>query len=176
MLNQYSIAICPPLEVVEQVQALKQELRAHIGWYSAVAAQAHISFDVMVLDDERLETLRKILGSWALSCTPFNITCNQVAFFKESRTVFIAPDEPGSAAISALFTTYRQAVGALGQLQNIHPHLTIGKGLKEDQFRKAIRVMEGRTCAFTFNCNNIALRRFNGRQYDITERFVFGER
>ncbi len=175
MNDKFNLAICPPKEVVAQVRSLKKELESHIGPYSARNSEAHITFDLFLLDEASLSFCEEQLHDFATTQKPFKLGFHSFSCFKESRTVFLEPVDGSAYLITELFHAYKKATKLPGQLNQITPHMTIGKGIEPEMFEAALVLFNQRKVEIDFICNNLALRRFIPAkgQYEIWKRFHF---
>ena len=57
-----------------------------------------------------------------------------------------------------------------------HPHISIGRGLKEMQINKGFELLQEGFAPFSFDCNSLFLRKFDPerRQFAVVVRFWFG--
>jgi 2'-5' RNA ligase len=175
VVHKYNIAICPPVEVVAEVKRLKLLLKERIGWYSSSNAEAHVTFDVFECDDWLIKNWYTLLHQFSGIQESQTVQFNFISAFQSSHTVFIAPSEESELYIKQLFAGYRQVVGDKGQLTEISPHITIGKGLRQQQFEQAVELLKTQQVSLSFVCDNIALRRFDEqrKQYEVLDRFYF---
>lgn len=175
-MSQYTVAICPPKEVIQEMKSLKQDLRQKIGWYSASNSEAHITLDFFpVIDDLTIGKYKTLLKKFCAQQKSLRLGFHSFSAFYESRTVFAQPDEDAEAGMKGLFLNYTKMVKLRGILEHITPHMTVGKGLKTEQFKTALDYLSSKQINIWFDCTNIALRRFNpiAKQYEITDRFYF---
>lgn len=172
-IPEFVTAICPPNEIVAGVRQLKQSLFERIDWYGSYKAEAHITFEPFDAGIKELEERRKLLQQFAASQQPVNLNFNAFDFFKESHTVFLSADEESLKLLRRLHRDYNKFFPPPPPAKPFHPHLTIGRALKPDQFEAAKKLFMSEKVGFSFRCDNIALRQYNGRQYDIVERFYF---
>ncbi len=172
-IPEYITAICPPEEIVAKVRQLKERLYARIEWFGSYNAEAHITFEPFDDTEAGLEKRYAQLQAFAAKQPAVDLTFDAIDFFAESHTIFLAPDKESTKKLRHLNREYTGIFPVSGIPKTFHPHMTIGRALKPEQFEAAKKFFADEQVNFSFHCDNIALRKYNGRQYDIVKRFYF---
>ncbi|HTN16208.1 MAG TPA: 2'-5' RNA ligase family protein [Chitinophagaceae bacterium] len=175
-LPVYSIAICPPPEVVQYIKMIKEELYAQIGRYASCHAEAHISLTQFRADERAARRYTGILESICEGVLSFEFRLHGLSVFSQG-TVYVTPDPASREHFLALCEQIRQGSGRFRNHSfSTVPHLTIARQLDERQVDTAFRLLQPRTIETRFCCTGIALRTFDAPkgQYTIVHRIPFG--
>lgn len=171
MESLYSIAICPPEEIVNKVAEYKTRLADAIGWYRSKNSKAHITFNLFSGDEKILSIWQTYMRWLSFLIAPFPVTINGTDHFKNG-AFFLKPDENSSLALKDFMKYFHQHSPLSAQTLN-NPHLSIGRGLNNDKLEIAKKKI--RDINLKFMCDNLAIRKFNPeiQQYEIIQRTYF---
>lgn len=173
-LFQCSVAISPPVMVIERVRQLKQKLRSAIGWYPSVNALAHITFNVFRSDAPALLQWEEYIAHFATQQSSGSLHFNRTDAFSNG-AFFLAPDEASEHVLTDMMQDFhRPAPFSPTARQSLKPHISIARRLSTSQLAIARALIPAIDIRFV--CNDLVLRRFNKsrKQYDIYKRFGFG--
>ena len=175
-IPEYILAICPEGETLGKVSALKQQLYNVIGWFGSYRSLAHITIEAFDAEYNDLQLRKELIQSFVRYQQNQILTFNSIAWFEQSRTVFVAPDVTSQSWLKSFARSYYLHLYKKENQNLFMPHLTIGRSIESSHFDKAKQVFSETNVTLTFLCDNIALRKFNesNKQYDIIERFHFG--
>ncbi len=161
----YSAAIVPNTEIVETVKIFKQGLESVVGKFPAAQADPSIMLFAAMADAERVKMLEKKLEIICRNQLPIIIECNNFGEFYNNKTIFVELSEQSKSAIS----TFRKKIAAeikmakYDELVDFNvgktPHITIARGLTEDQYKVARKYFTGRNFNASFECNIITWRK-----------------
>lgn len=175
--HQFSVAICPPEEIVLEVRAIKQELAQKIIKFSSLNAEAHFTFNEFNAYEYQIKEWKKYLTDFCNTTTgSFDIRLTDIKSYSNG-ALFLAPDKESKSKITTLMKSFHKVKVYPVNITSINPHLTIARSLTQDQLKIAFDIFSNRKFDISFTCTNLALRKFNGKvkQYRIDERFIFGE-
>lgn len=169
-MTRYSVAISPPDRVIEQVRQLKQQLRAAIGDYHSMNANAHISFAAFLAHDNDLHHYETRIARFAARQQPVSLLFDHTDTF-EGGTFFLAPDTVSSLLLTTMMKDF---LWSRYKKYSAVPHMSIGRRLTPEQLFVAGALIPEADIGFI--CSDLVLRRFNPdrKQYDIYRRFAFG--
>ncbi len=141
----YAAVIVPTNEIVETVKIFKQGLESVVGKFPAANADPGIILFAAMADETRAAL--------------FTIQLNNFGEFYNNKTVFVDIDESSKQTITA----FRKKLSAEIKLSKYDelvdfnvgktPHITIARGLVEDQYKVARKYFTGRNYTAAFECN-----------------------
>lgn len=171
----YSIAICPPREIVEAVREMKIHLANEAGKYSSWASDAHITFNVFEGDEKTLKIWTDYVKLFCQAKIPTEVYFSETGIFENAQAYYLAPDDASKKYLKELMSKFHRHAPI--QLESIskEPHITIGRRLKDDQLEVAKRLFNKRRISLRFVCDGISLRKFDPdkKQYFVAEQFPF---
>lgn len=168
-INEYSIAIIPPIEIIEIIACLKSELSLLIGPYSSQNSSAHISLSSFRTDLMGAQNIKIFLKNYTRDLKPFPMKFVSAASFPG--TFHIAPDEPSDKLLKNFMRRFHESCPKFQANRYRTPHISIGRNLDTSKMRKANQMI--RTVDIQFECDNISLRKFKKRQFEIENFFAF---
>lgn len=158
--HQYLFVIIPSPEVRDQIVAFKQELLHHIGDYSSLHSEPHITLGTISLNQVKEgELLERIRFVCALS-KPFVVNLSGFGKFKP-HTVYARL--ANSDDVRKLMSACQNAVQGLPskkgwQPKAKNPHLTIGRELGT-RFNRAKEIFLERSFDASFEVNHLRVMR-----------------
>ena len=172
----YNVAICPTGLMERIIKDMKRQLYSIIGWFGSCNAQPHLTIDGFFADEASAQLLREQLTAFCASVQRGYLTFNSIDAFKNSRTLFVAPDSESKEWLINLMNNYSAFFGKPQIQRNFNPHMTIGRKIDPCKFDHAKELFVGKEMCLPLLCNNIALRRFYAgrRQFEVVARFYFG--
>lgn len=176
MQHQFSTAICPSEEVVEQVRLLKEELSEQTGWFGSRNADAHITLNLFLADENELINWEQFLSMFCSNQTPFEVMLVKTDFFRRSGAFYLSPDDSSKQTLISLMENFHTAIPFDEKAHSNEPHLSIARRLNPKQLKIANQLWEAKSFDIRFTVDNLAIRKFNEvrKQYDIYKRFGFG--
>jgi 2'-5' RNA ligase len=174
--KKYWVGICPPEETVEEVAALKQELKQQIGWYASVNSKAHITFCEFFDGMGKLEAMESYLTQLCGSLQSFPVCLTHAQQLHKAYCLY--PDENSKDQLIQLMRNFHSSKPFATETKSIHPHLSIGRQLDEEQLNVADALFRERFFDIEFVCSALTIRKFNPvkGQYDVYRQFGFGKR
>jgi 2'-5' RNA ligase len=172
----YSIAVCPPEEFVDAVSSMKKKLSEQIGWFNSKNSEAHITFNVFMADEGEIQTWENYLAGFCRSIQPFDISFFKTGTFPRNGAFYLDPEDRAKEHLIAVMKKFHQSAPYKIEKTSLDPHLSIARRLKPDQIKAAKELWPDETFSLKFNCNNLAVRKFNNKmkQYAVEKRFDFG--
>lgn len=173
--KKYWVGICPPGEIVEMVAALKQELKQQAGRYASVNSKAHITFCEFYDDMGKLSAMENYLTGFCNNLESFAVTLNHSKRLHKAYCLF--PDDNSKDQLIRLMRHFHRNRPFATETKSIHPHLSIGRQLTEEQLVIAESLFAGKVFNIEFVCRHLTIRKFNPAkgQYDIYRQFEFGK-
>jgi 2'-5' RNA ligase len=177
-IEKYSIAICPPDNIVLLVKEYKQRLSKAIGrGYPSLNADAHISFETFNADTEMLKPIEQYLEKFCLAQEPFEIHLLGTDTFHFG-TFYIAVENPSRGILRSLMATVNNSLFKKNlDADSYVPHMSVARSqLTKQELAIAKDLITG--VDLKFICDNIAIRKFDPakQQYDVYKRFWFNGR
>lgn len=166
----YSVVIAPPEEIINEVAAMKQQLKDSIGFYHSCNSLAHVTINLFEGNEQTLEKWERYLDNFTSANSPFFVHFNKTGYFGNG-AFFIAPDENSKIGLVNMMKEFHKGFPAVGFGKSKEPHISIGRQLKEEQLAIAKELFPA--VDLSFNCNDLVIRKFNEerKQYDIYKRF-----
>lgn len=171
----YSVAICPTGKILQDAQALKEELYNLLHRrYDSYKSLAHFTIREDSRTVDEVNFLVPKMRDFASHQWGFEIALDSLATF-DNGTLYVMPTAESSILIKDLASKYLRFFHRKLLPPSFQPHLTIGRNLTHDDRLKVQTNFLQKNVEWKFTCDNLALRRFNPqrRQYDIVERFNF---
>lgn len=171
-MSLYSVVISPPEEIINEVAAMKQQLKNSIGRYPSCNSLAHITFNVFIGNEETLQRWERFVGNFVMSLLPMQLHFDKTGYFGNG-AFFIAPDENSKIELVKVMKNFHKQFPAPAHGKSKEPHISIGRQLNEEQLAIAKELFPAANLSFT--CDNLVIRKFNEerKQYDIYKRFDF---
>lgn len=172
-MKKYSMVIYP-YTLVKEIMQIKQELKALVGWYHSVNAEAHFTICEFFADEDDLfqikEEVTNLITKWRKQIIRFESFDSY-----EGGAFYLKPDEPSNIYLEELFKSIGYKVKAI--IPNAYvctsPHLSIGRKLDKNKLSIAKKTFT--SYASSFLCDGVVLREFNPnkRQYELKECIKF---
>lgn len=177
-MSLYFIAIIPHLELREQIQSFKEEMKERFHAKHALKSPAHITLQMPFKRNNEDEPLIiEELQNFASHQNIYNIELADFGCFSP-RVIFVKVKD--HKATSDLHTTLKKVLlDELSFKENeisnkIHPHMTIAtRDLTDKEFLKAWPEFEQRKFKASFTVKNFYLLKHNGKYWDIYKEFTF---
>lgn len=171
MKSLYSIAICPPEDVVQKVAEYKKRLADAIGWYRSKNSEAHITFNLFSADERILAIWETYMRWLSFLIAPFPVTLDSTDHFKNG-AFFLKPNQESLQSLREFMNYFNLHSPLSAQTQN-NPHVSIGRGLSEKNLQIAKEMI--RNINLKFLCDNLAIRKYNPdkQQYEVISRTYF---
>lgn len=163
-LQKYFLAILPPGELMEEVQALKLKLKEEFGTKFALKSPAHITLKMpFVYDQNRLERLEESLKGFLVNHSGFEIGIKGVSHFRK-KVVFLKVEAPEALfhLQKELKTHLRRNLHLVEELsdKNYHPHMTVAyQDLKKGSFDDLRKRVEEGSISSKFHVGGICVLR-----------------
>src|SRR5262245_61345983 len=107
MKSKYSIAICPPDNIVEEIRQMKERLFAEIGWFASRRSEAHITINLFEADESELQTWKQYLEDFCKTIEPFEIRLTKTGS-NSSGAFFLAPDDESAKHLIGLMRKFHE--------------------------------------------------------------------
>jgi len=169
LANYYSLIILPPDEVIALVGKLKLRLHTESGkGYSSRKSMAHITIQEFWATENQLKKIILKLIKIAREEKGFAAVFDEV--FCSEQTAFFTPDDISKGGFKRLLERIRTQVK--GKCKS-NAHISIGRKLSSEQLEISRKIFSTET--LEFNCNRIALRKFNDKtkQFEVVQTFSF---
>ena len=175
MKEKYSVAICPPVHIVDAVAALKERLASNIGWFNSKNAKAHITintFEIQRQDD--IEAVKSYLKERVQYECSGSLVFSSFATYPNG-AFFLAPNVSSKVFLQKMFSRCNAGF-PLPAIKSRDPHLSIARRLDENQIGVAYDLFTSEA-DLHFVCDRICLRKFdqNKKQYSIESEYLFRE-
>lgn len=176
--NLYFIALIPHLELREQVEALKKEMKERFNAKHALKSHAHITLQMPFRIHENnepilIEILQKTTekqDAFEIKLTGFDCFSPRVIFVKVVDHDSIRPVH--EKLINLL--SKKMELGEKVLSPKIHPHMTIAtRDLSHGNFELAWNRFKNKTFEGSFLCKSLFLLKHNGKQWEIYREFEF---
>jgi 2'-5' RNA ligase len=177
METRYSVAVCPPKEIVDQVRAMKDELFAKIGWYNSRSSDAHVTFNVFTADDPEVSRVIKFLSNFCENFPASKISFTGTGSYPGG-AFYLTPDQKSNDYLMNLMKHfYSRFPKEINDARSDEPHMSIGRQLKDGRLEIAEKLWADRDIHIGFLCDRLSLRRFDpaARQYSVVAEFLFGQ-
>jgi len=170
-IDQFSVAIIPPIEIINEIALFKERLFYAIGNYKSKNSEAHISLNSFQTDFTGEEAIKIFLKDFTDRQSSFPVKFNRINSFPHS--FFIEPDENSNILLNALMRSFHKASPKFKCKKYYKPHITIGRHLNPTQIKVAFELIN--SVNIDFQCNNVSLRkkRQEDHQFRIVEQFWF---
>jgi 2'-5' RNA ligase len=156
--QQYSIVILPPLEGINYVADLKNQLNARIGWYNSRNAKAHVTICEFTADTDELEYIIKDLKAIASYEVPHKLVFDGVDSYANG-AVYLKPNAQTKAPLTELMARVQRNLKVTNQYKSKAPHMSIGRKLNEENVAIALAMFAD--AKLDFDCGNLVLRKFS---------------
>lgn len=165
MISNSSIYYClivinPENPACQEIQEIKRDFKQRHGDYGGSGSKAHITLNREFLEGKELKKFITRLRENLSSYYTFDLHLNNYSFFFESNTFFIDVKESKSLVnLQQLITTSLKSAKPVFQPKpyRFSPHVTIGRSLRNQQFREAYYEFERKSFSKTFRVSDIAV-------------------
>lgn len=170
---QYSAAVMPPENIIQDIRLMKKKLQDAIGWYHSCHSDAHITFNVFRGGEPVIGKWMDYVKHFAALLGPMRLCFNKTGVFSNGAFILL-PDEVTDELLTGIMKSFRKGSPYHHFGKPTQPHISIGRRLTMENIEIAKQVIPA--CEIAFTCDNIALRKLNNekRQYDVYKRFYFG--
>jgi 2'-5' RNA ligase len=177
-MDLYFIAVLPHLALRKEILSLKEEIFANTSAKKAINSPAHITIQRPFRRDRAFEEiLTSHLELFAKKQNSFKISLSGFGCF-DPRTIFV--DVKESQELVNLhqelnFVLLDSLKFELKELNtNITPHVTIAnRDLNQKEFYRVWPTYKNRVFNAEFTVKSIFLLKYNGRNWDIIQEFLF---
>ncbi len=174
MEELYSIAICPPDYVSQQVRTMKKLLATKIKWYNSVNSDAHITFNNFHANNNKIFLIEKMLCHFTTTLIPFTLSFDNFGFFANG-AFFLSPDKTSQQTLINVMKKCHSQMPFPMKYKSINPHMSIARKLNSNQLALAGELFSPMKISINFLCERITLRKFNEqiKQYEAYKHFPF---
>jgi 2'-5' RNA ligase len=175
MLHQFSIAICPPQEFVNEIALMKKELSEKIGWFNSKNSDAHITINVFSADEKELLIWKTYLLDFCRSQHSFEIRFTKTGTFPHNGAFYLEPDPVSKELLLNMMKDFHQHAPVKTDKISLDPHLSIARRLKPKEMDIAFQLWSDKIFDLKFTCDNLTVRKFSSsiKQYSIESRHFF---
>lgn len=172
MLQRYSIAIHPTVELIAKIKNMKEQLAAEVGWFHSKNAIAHITICEFEADEKDVERVKNQLVRICNSITPIPIHLNGFGTFPNG-AFFINPDEISKVKLAPIMRLFHSALVVKTFHHSDVPHISIARKLSPENLIKASKLFS--RFEETFLCDGIVLRMLDLeiKQFRVMASFEF---
>lgn len=178
-LEKYFLAVVPPIEIGEQVTAIKEDLQQKFGIKYALKSPPHVTLKMPFSFNETKEVmLASRIGDFLQKQTSFPLEIIGVGTFG-NRVIFldIVPCEELKILQSALKNFCKKDLNLIDELsdRNYHPHMTVAfKDLKPALFREVLEVVKSHRFSARFQVTQLALLKRSEGRWRVHRQVGFG--
>ena len=172
--EKYSIAICPPIHIINRITEWKNQLRNTVGWYNSVNSKAHITIAEFNADEKQLNIAVNNLNEFTNRTTPFEVVFPYLGTFPNG-AFFLSPDIESKEKLTKLMSDFNKSFKVATIIKSNNPHISIGRKLDDEKIIIAQRLFDRPFDNFVFSCDRITLRKFDPtqRQFFIHNEYLF---
>ena len=171
MKEQYSVAICPPADIIIVIDGMKDSLAAKIGWYHSRNSKGHITFNVFEADESEMPAIKGFLARFCRNLVAASLSFNQTGSYPNG-AFYLSPDEASKDRIAKVMEQFHCSFPLQKVKKSCDPHLSIARRLKGEKLLAAAGMFSGKQ-DISFLWDRLSLRKFNGKQYFIESEFLF---
>lgn len=171
IVNQYSVAICPPKSFSDQIAAYKSLLSREIGWNSGKTSNAHIVLNVFRTDAQKLKVWKRYLRMQASRYNAFRINFDSYNYLKSNYAFFLEPDKDSYERIREIMLRFHDSA-PLSAFTNSNPHVSLGRRLNPEKIAKALALLPKEP--ISFRCDGLSIQKLDpqkGKYEIITKEF-----
>jgi len=174
-LHQYLFGVNPSPEISEKVIGFKHELESHIGEFSSLHSEPHITIGTITLSQLKEEMLLERIQYVCAHTKPFSIALDGFGSFK-LHTVYVRLMD--SQAVRVFMSACESSCEGLPskkgwQPKAKNPHLTIGRELGSN-FKQSKQLFEDSAYQSRFEVNQLRImRRELGGKYHLLSEIAF---
>lgn len=171
-----SIVIAPPVAIMHFVDKLKKLLYDEIGWYHSVNAPATLNISNFEAGLYYSTLWQRKLERFCAQSNPFKVHFDRVGCFEDSGTVYLALDKASLDTTINFMDAFHKGAKDLKATSAYMPHMTIARGLNDEQLKKAMALLAHVTIDLSFECDQICIRQLDERrqQYGFEKSYSFG--
>ena len=171
MEGKYSIAFIPPPHIIQLFDDMKDQLFEKIEWFKSRNSKAHITIIEFYASEEQLQKIIEKIQKIADSIISVDVTFDHFDSFLNG-AFFVGPNEDSKRKLSQIMKAFHEVVKTVKDAKkSSNPHISIGRHIEDEKLKIAFEIFK--EINFTFHCDSVSLREFNGRQYDIKESYPF---
>lgn len=173
-MNKYSVVFMPDLQTIEAVKHMKLLLAEKIGWFNSKNSLAHFTIFEFFEEVANEEIFCNQLQRIASEIKSFVVHCNSFDYFTTFDTFafYIKPNENCFNNMQFLMKQILKEVSTVKKDKpTTTPHLSIGRGLKENQLEIAQQLFTNINLEFAVT--NLTLRKFDEslKQFTVYKEF-----
>lgn len=177
-MAKYFLAIVPPTQLFNEIEALKKEIAENYHIKGALLSPAHITLHMPFEFEEGKE--QKLIGCLSDfsfdSCFEINLTGYHCF---EPRVVFINVEKTEELSMlqKQLVSHLKKNLNIFNQAEDMrgfHPHITIAyRDLKKPVFYQIWEKYQNKSFEKTFNCQSFWLLKKDKKQWKLLQEFSF---
>lgn len=172
------IALVPPEALKEKVRSLKEEIHRKYGAKRALRLPAHITLQPpFKMESSRLPLLHNTIREFALARHAFPLKLEGFGAFPP-RVIYIDVVDPGplkSLQNELLKVLQKDLLTREENLREFYPHITLAtRDIPRNRFKAVWEDFRNREFDETFIAEGIYLFQHNGKTWDISTEFTFG--
>ncbi len=175
-VDEISIVLFPTPEQLNLIKTYKQLLKNRIpkGYGSANSA-AHISILQFKTHLEFILYANQI-REFCKTLTPQDVTFDSWGKFEYAGAFYLAQDASSKIYLDCLIFNINIYLRFPIDKKQVNAHMSIGRKLFGEKMKIAEETFKEIKPNFTFNCDALCVRKFDGRQYSkIIEKIDFGK-
>ncbi len=171
---EYLLLLAPPPSIKNKVQKIKDEFHEKHNHFTAKYSFPHITLAHFRLNEQYENNVVNKIEDANRHFSPVNI---QLENFNHFRTHTIYIDIINPSPITELVKALKRKLGLHGSQSffPMKPHLTIARGLKEEQFKKVMPDFRDRKFSESFIADSMLLmkRQSKNEKYQLVREFNF---
>lgn len=173
-VDEISIVLFPTPEQSSVIKTYKQLLKNNIpSGYGSANSAAHITIiqfkthlEFVLYSDQIREFCKTLM--------PQDVTFDSWGKFEHAGAFYLAPDASSKSYIDSLIINMHTFLGFPIEEKQVNAHMSIGRKLFGEKMKLAKETFQDIQPNFTFNCDALYVRKFDGRQYsEIIEKIDF---
>jgi 2'-5' RNA ligase len=178
-LEKYFLAIVPPVEILGQVTAIKEDLQQKFGIKYALKSPPHVTLKMpFSYNETKEELLAGRIGDFLQMQASFPLGIIGVGTFG-NRVIFldIVQSEELKILQSALKSFCKKDLNLIEELsdRNYHPHMTVAfKDLKSALFREVLEVVKSHSFSARFQVTQLSLLKRSEGRWRVHRQIGFG--
>lgn len=169
----YSLAFCPPIEIVELVRQRKQLLMSRIGWYHSANSLAHITVASFTATNAELALVSQFAENFCAKRSSLLVHFDRYGTYANG-AFFLAPDERSHGILVSIMKDFNRKM-PLRAISSTDPHMSIARALDMLNLLYARMLFSKMPPDLSFRIDGLSLRRLDETrgQYNIVAHFPF---
>ncbi|MBK8506519.1 MAG: 2'-5' RNA ligase family protein [Saprospiraceae bacterium] len=176
----YFIALIPPNEIRNQVEAYRNIMADQFQSKQALKSPAHITLiPPFYWSDDRYEQIKLDLAHWASQKVPFEIQLFNFSHFEPKVLYVDVLPNPTLVGLQGDLQEYFKDKWDIDVHRNkvFHPHMTIAfKDLKIDQFYNAWQYLMKEDFSATFLVDKISVLQYSNQKWEIRQELPMDQK